>query len=56
MFSLSGHEHSQERHAIYHFMLEHMPDDQRFMTTQRLCQDVLGMWLRKHLLTHYDIV
>ncbi|KAK8373003.1 hypothetical protein O3P69_012677 [Scylla paramamosain] len=43
VFSLAGREHSHERHIIYHFMLDHMPDDQRFMTTQRLCQDVLGV-------------
>ncbi|KAK3873393.1 hypothetical protein Pcinc_021594 [Petrolisthes cinctipes] len=42
LFSLAGKEHWEERHTIYHFMLDHMPDDQRFLTTQRLCQDVLG--------------
>nr|XP_045590344.1 condensin-2 complex subunit D3-like [Procambarus clarkii] len=42
LFSLSGKEHLRERHTIYRFMLDHMPDDQRFTTTQRLCQDILG--------------
>ncbi|XP_042229630.1 condensin-2 complex subunit D3-like isoform X2 [Homarus americanus] len=42
LFSLAGKEHTKDRHLIYRFMLDHMPDDQRFSTTQRLCQDVLG--------------
>ncbi|XP_071518098.1 condensin-2 complex subunit D3-like isoform X2 [Panulirus ornatus] len=42
LFSLAGKEHSKDRHMIYRFMLDHMSDDQRFTTTQRLCQDVLG--------------
>ncbi|XP_045592017.2 condensin-2 complex subunit D3-L [Procambarus clarkii] len=42
LFSLAGKEHSRERHMIYCFMLDHMSDDQRFLMTQRLCQDVLG--------------
>lgn len=42
LFSLAGKEHTQDRMMIYKFMLDHMPDDQRFTTTQRLCQDVLG--------------
>ncbi|XP_068227070.1 condensin-2 complex subunit D3-L-like [Palaemon carinicauda] len=42
LFSLAGKEHAQDRMMIYKFMLDHMPDDQRFTTTQRLCQDVLG--------------
>ncbi|KAK7065760.1 Condensin-2 complex subunit D3, partial [Halocaridina rubra] len=42
LFSLSGKECAQERMTIYRFMLDHMPDDQRFATTQRLCQDILG--------------
>ena len=27
---------------IYKFMLEHMPDDQRFQMSHKLCQDILG--------------
>lgn len=42
LFSLAGKEQSEDRHMIYRFMLDHMTDDQRFNTTQRLCQDVLG--------------
>ena len=28
--------------TIYKFMLEHMPDDQRFQMSHKLCQDILG--------------
>ena len=27
---------------VYKFMLEHMPDDQRFQMSHKLCQDILG--------------
>ncbi|XP_076046564.1 chromosome associated protein D3 [Oratosquilla oratoria] len=42
LFSLAGAQFKEERMKLYRFMLDHMPDDQRFTTTQRLCQDVLG--------------
>ncbi|XP_042861506.1 condensin-2 complex subunit D3-like [Penaeus japonicus] len=42
LFSLAEEHHREDRHLIYRFMLDHMPDDQRFTITQRLCQDVLG--------------
>ncbi|ROT83248.1 putative condensin-2 complex subunit D3 [Penaeus vannamei] len=42
LFSLAEEHHREDRHMIYRFMLDHMPDDQRFTITQRLCQDVLG--------------
>ncbi|XP_076054806.1 condensin-2 complex subunit D3-L-like isoform X2 [Oratosquilla oratoria] len=42
LFSLAGAQFKEERMNLYRFMLDHMPDDQRFTTTQRLCQDVLG--------------
>ncbi|XP_064083333.1 LOW QUALITY PROTEIN: condensin-2 complex subunit D3-L-like [Macrobrachium nipponense] len=42
LFSLAGKEHMEERMMIYKFMLDHMQDDQRFTTTHRLIQDVLG--------------
>ncbi|XP_068212187.1 condensin-2 complex subunit D3-L [Palaemon carinicauda] len=42
LFSLAGKEHMEDRMMIYRFMLDHMQDDQRFTTTHRLIQDVLG--------------
>ncbi|XP_066982658.1 uncharacterized protein [Macrobrachium rosenbergii] len=42
LFSLAGKEHMEDRMMIYKFMLDHMQDEQRFTTTHRLIQDVLG--------------
>ncbi|XP_037089796.1 condensin-2 complex subunit D3-like [Pollicipes pollicipes] len=42
LFSLRGPEQCGSRLLIYKFMLEHMPDDQRFQTSHKLCQDILG--------------
>ena len=45
LFSMEGPENSKDRMMLYKFMLDHMPDDQRFETTHRLCQDILGKLL-----------
>ena len=42
VFSLKGPELRSRRMHIYKFMLEHMPDDQRFQMSHKLCQDILG--------------
>ena len=42
MFNLSGEKNIDKRRALYRFMLENMNDEQRFQTTYRLCQDILG--------------
>ena len=42
LFNLSGEKNGKEREKLYLFMLESMSDEQRFQTTYRLCQDVLG--------------
>ena len=42
MFSLSGEARAADRARLYFFMLDAMTDEQRFQTTYRLCQDVLG--------------
>ena len=42
MFSLAGEAKAKERMQLYDFMLDNMTDEQRFQTTYRLCQDVLG--------------
>ena len=42
MFSLAGEAKAGERMQLYAFMLDNMTDEQRFQTTYRLCQDVLG--------------
>ena len=42
MFNLSGDKNVDKRRALYRFMLENMNDEQRFQTTYRLCQDILG--------------
>eukprot|EP00092_Neocalanus_flemingeri_P019653 GFUD01021285.1.p1 GENE.GFUD01021285.1~~GFUD01021285.1.p1 ORF type:complete len:1759 (-),score=675.16 GFUD01021285.1:47-5323(-) len=42
MFNMSGEKHETGRRELYRFMLENMNDEQRFQTTYRLCQDILG--------------
>ena len=42
LFDLSGERKTEKRRSLYKFMLENMNDEQRFQTTYRLCQDVLG--------------
>merc|ERR1712142_1080569 len=42
MFNLSGERNTEKRRSLYKFMLENMNDEQRFQTTYRLCQDILG--------------
>ena len=42
LFDLSGDRRIENRRFLYKFMLENMNDEQRFQTTYRLCQDVLG--------------
>lgn len=42
LFRFSGSENRLRRHYVYKYMLENMADDQRFHTSYRLCQDVLG--------------
>ncbi|KAF0289601.1 Condensin-2 complex subunit D3 [Amphibalanus amphitrite] len=42
VFSLKGPEQRPRRMLVYKFMLEHMPDDQRFQMSHKLCQDILG--------------
>ena len=42
LFDLSGERKTEKRRTLYKFMLENMNDEQRFQTTYRLCQDVLG--------------
>lgn len=33
---------NRKRQAIYKIMLQHMTEEQKFNTTAKLCQDVLG--------------
>ena len=42
LFDLSGERKTEKRRTLFKFMLENMNDEQRFQTTYRLCQDVLG--------------
>ena len=42
LFSLAGEARAADRTRLYFFMLDAMTDEQRFQTTYRLCQDVLG--------------
>lgn len=42
LFSLKGANNKRKRQAIYKIMLQHMTEEQKFNTTAKLCQDVLG--------------
>ena len=42
VFRLSGERNSPRRWRLYTFMLEHMDDSQRFVTTYRLSEGILN--------------
>uniref|UniRef100_A0A915JEC8 Condensin complex subunit 1 C-terminal domain-containing protein n=1 Tax=Romanomermis culicivorax TaxID=13658 RepID=A0A915JEC8_ROMCU len=40
---LSGADHRDKRNYLYSFMLQYFTDQQRFQTTTRICQEILGV-------------